>query len=269
MSASNYYTKETDSSNYASGYEIFLGRTNFRERIYDLFEKTLPEGLKKVPGIRVLDIGCGNGKMTRRYLETFKDVDLELHLLEPSEEALESARAILSTCVKKVVAINKTADDYFLTPTEAKYDLIIASYVFYHISPAIVPNIIKSLSKEGTFCVMMGAKTHPLRTLPELRSISKHGDSETLKEMLSLLKDRGAISISLVNTSTDLDLRDLWNNGHFSEEGKRFFSFIYNTEVDDFSGDSIEALNFLLKEIYSNHNGVVHPTHEIIWIKKS
>lgn len=273
MSSKVYHIKSTDTQDYSSGYEVFLRRTNFRDKVLEHFEGSLPPEFKTKKIIRVLDIGCGNGKMTKLYLDSLSHFvggsDLEVHLLEPAAEALSKAKEEVSSVAKRIVEINQTADEYFSTTKNESFDLVIASYVFYHISENVFPNIIRTLSKDGVISIMMGAKEHPLRNHPDLRSISKHGDSESLKEILGGLIERGAVTSNLISIKTDLDLNGLWNDGILSEDGKKFFSFMYNVNMAEFPQVSGIVLNSILAEAYNNNEGVVHPVHEIIWVKKA
>lgn len=271
MISTSYHTKDTDSSAYVSGYDVFLQRTNFREKILAKFKESLPPSLSTKRLIRVLDIGCGNGAMTRRYLEilkqVFREAELEVHLLEPSSESLSKANEAVAPLVKSVIKINQTADQYIINSNEA-FDLIIASHVFYHVPVTIVPQIIRKLSPDGGMSIMMGAKVHPLRVHPDLKSISKHGDSDALKEILSSLIENDVITSNLLSVKTDMDLNGLWHNGILSEDGKKFFSFTYNVDMNKFPETGRVALNSVLEEVFTNQNGIVHPSHEIIWVKK-
>ena len=120
MSKSSYTNKPSDSKGYAAGYEIFLKRTNFRNVVIDTYKKNF-ESEKDLIGndretFRVLDIGCGNGAMTERFISCLVGLipskSIEVVLVEPaSDAALEAAGRLAkySSCVKTE---NMTAEDY-------------------------------------------------------------------------------------------------------------------------------------------------------------
>ena len=269
MKDQKYTTKDTDSRSYSSGYEVFLSRTNFRERMSDLFGRVSRNFLGKKENLKLLDIGCGNGLMTKRYISALQDCHLDISLLEPASDALEKAKEELGPITDEITPINKSADEYFEAyKNQDKFDLVIASYVFYHLSPSLLPKILESIAPGGHMAIMMGAKEHPLRTDPALRALSKHGDSSSLKEILEDLKIQGKISFSVESTATDLDLNGLWCEGKMSPEGEKFFSFTYNQDLTKFSNNHYSALNSTLEQIFNNASGIAHPTHELIWVTK-
>lgn len=267
-----YHTSSQDSHSYSSGYEIFLTRTNFREKVLKKFKETFPSSLRKLGHIKILDIGCGNGEMTKEYIKIIKeicqDIQISVFLIEPSVSSLAKARDEVSLLTKEIITINKTADEYLLENLNESFDLIIASYVFYHISSKSLFNIIRMISKDGALSIMMGSKTHPLRKHPLLSAISKHGDSEELKQILSNLVERDAILLKLDQVKTELDLNGFWKDGLFSREGEKFFSFSFNVELNSFPSENLRALNSILFDVFSKNNGIVHPTHELIWVQK-
>lgn len=269
MKGQTYFTKETDSGSYADGYDIFLSRTNFRDKVLNQFNASLKDNLPPLSLLNVLDIGCGNGQMTKRYLETLKDFSLNVSLLEPSQAALAMASQTIASITNQINQINETADHYFTNSSgKEEFDLIIASYVFYHLSPVILDRVINSLTDEGRLVIMMGAKEHPLRQHPSLKSLSKHGDNSQLKDFLGQLESKNLISTNISSIKTDLDLNGLYENGELSQEGKSFFSFVYNQDLSNFSEENFAALKSTLNDVYTKASGIVHPTHEIIWVKK-
>ncbi len=270
---SSYHTTSKDSKSYSEGYEIFLKRTNFREKILAHFKNSFPENLKGLKNLRLLDLGCGNGEMTNLYLEALKslnpEVELEICLLEPAEQALNQAKERALKYSKNVVAINESADFLSRESSLHKFDLIIASYVFYHIDPNLIPNLSKNLNVHGSMAIMMGSKTHPLREHPDLRLVSNHGDSDLLKEPLEIVANSG-LNIQRNKIVTDVNLNGLWSSKDaFTDDGRKYISFIYNTNIEDFPVNSINALNEVLSAIFSKQDGIINPIHEFIWVTRS
>lgn len=273
MSKTTYHTESSDSKSYSNGYEVFLKRTDFRERVLAYFIESFPLELKSSKRIKVLDIGCGNGEMTKLYVESIKEVsetlEIDLYLLEPAEGALKDAASKVENLVTSVTEINQKADEYFSHHDEHTFELIIASYVFYHIAPTIIPMITQRLTKNGAMAIMMGSRNHPLREHPDLRQVSKHGDSDILLAPLEEANKSQGLSIARSTIKTDVDLKGLWDAAQgFSEEGTQFFSFIYNTDMNTFSGKSTDALKSVLAKVFLEESGIVHPVHEFIWLEK-
>lgn len=263
-----YHLTTNDSSSYASGYDVFLTRTNFREIILNGFTDAILTKLPSVSSLKILDIGCGNGVMTQKYVDSINScwkTIASLHLVEPSQLALEEAEQALKRSTAQISKHNVTLDSFLGSLIEKDFDLIIASYVFYHLNPKSVQNLISLLKPGGTLAIMMGGGDHPLRRNPALKELSKHGDSFNLKEVLQSTQD---ISYAIESYSTDLNIFGLINENEFTEDGRKFFSFMYNCDLDSFTKPQLEALHHTLEEIIKTGNGVAHPKHEIIWVKR-
>ena len=273
MSTTSYHTEKTDSKSYSSGYDVFLKRTDFREKVLSYFKESFPIELKSCKKIKVLDLGCGDGAMTKLYLEALGEIsgslEVDLYLLEPAQNALKSASIKVKNLAKSVNEINLTADEYFSRPSEQTFDLVIASYVFYHIAPSIIPELTRRLSSKGAMAIMMGSRNHPLRAHPDLRLVSKHGDSDILLAPLEEANKSQGLSVARSNLKTEVDLKGLWNSDNgFTEEGNQFFSFIYNTDISEFPEKSTEALKSVLSSVLASEAGIIHPVHEFIWLEK-
>lgn len=269
---SNYKTQTSDSSWYEQGYQIFLERTDFRKQILNTFSTSISSNITSASILNVLDIGCGNGKMTKQYLEalekSYPESDLELTLVEPAKESLlQAAGEILGMC-RGIQIRNSSAEniDEYLPLT--KQDLIIASYVFYHVDPMILQNLATALNYGGAIAIMMGTSKHPIKTHPELAEVSKHGSTDILLPVLNKIEQLKKYRIQRQEVKTNVDLNGLWLNNEFSEEGKIFFSFILNHDFSKLSASHVKALNEVLTPIFKDGNGIMNPIHELIWIKR-
>jgi SAM-dependent methyltransferase len=269
---SNYHTTSKDSKSYSEGYEIFLKRTNFREMVLNHFINSFPKNLQRIKNLSILDLGCGNGEMTALYLEAINklnpEAELEVYLLEPAAQVLNLAKERALKYSNKIIAINESADFCAKESNLPKFNLIIASYVFYHIDPNLIPNLSNNLNENGSIAIMMGSKTHPLREHPALRQVSKHGDSDVLKEPLELVASKG-LCIQRSKIETNVNLNGLWSKeSAFSEDGEKYISFIYNTNFSDFPVSSSNALAKIMESVFSKNDGIIHPIHEFIWVTR-
>lgn len=266
---SKYHLTSKDSSSYASGYEIFLKRTNFREVILNGFSSGIKSNALNPAALTVFDVGCGNGEMTKKYLNAINSCHnkaIKLHLLEPSSAALDEAADKLTDSNIQVIKHSSTLDEYLLTDSTESFDLIIVSYVFYHLNAKSVQGLISLLKPNGYLVIMMGGKDHPLRRNPVLKAISKHGDSLDLKVVLNSIKN---ITIKVEEFLTDVNISGLINGNQLTEEGRLFFSFIYNHDLDLFTSQQLEALYQTISEVSQVDDGKAHPKHEIIWVGRA
>lgn len=270
MSNKTYTTTSSDSSFYEAGYQVFLKRTDFRNKMLLAFSELVPQIVGSKGQLNVLDIGCGNGEMTKCYLDIirvkFPTLKIQVCLIEPSKDSLENAHSIMSPLVVRV--INKNAEEAVKELVRDEFDLIIGSYVFYHINPSIISGLLNLLSSNGCFAIMMGASKNPLREHPALQKISKHGSSDVLASSLDLASKAG-FRVLKSQVKTNLKLDGLWNhlNG-FTYDGRMFFSFQYNVDIDQFNDDEYSALNEMCSKIFSSSEAVVHPVHELYLLSK-
>lgn len=277
MSKEKNSNTEKDSKGYSSGYEVFLKRTNFREVIAIEFVKLLKTSKfhSSEKSIRILDLGCGNGAMTQRYVQTvlsvFKDAKIQLDLVEPAQGALDEAKKSFESLGITPSIYPVTAESFVgdLNNSEKFYDIVICSYIFYHVSTDIIRPLTDHLSEYGVMMISMGSHEHPLRKHPSLRAASKHGDSNIIENAISrdsIDKDCEVLKLAL---ETDLNLTGLMGNGVFNSEGEVFFSFIYNTDLDKFSPEQMDALRATVDESYQASNGIVYPVHNMYWLTRS
>ena len=132
--ANNTYSLEAkDSSTYEDGYNIFLKRSNFRERILSSFQEIVSKRLQSSDSLKVLDVGCGDGEMTKRYLQCLKPKTkkIMLSLIEPALSTRKSA-------VDATKGESEVVYSGSILPSSGGFDLIIASYVFYHLQPSML-----------------------------------------------------------------------------------------------------------------------------------
>ncbi|HRK02073.1 MAG TPA: class I SAM-dependent methyltransferase, partial [Oligoflexia bacterium] len=269
------------------GYDVFLKRTNFRDQVEIAVGNYIEAKFHRFVGpsgsTRILEIGCGNGEMTVRYLRELRNVlqsvapkvaanfKIRIDLVEPAQGALnEAVRAIKELDPNiEVRAFAETMDAFKENAAfrDSEYDWMIGSYVFYHVSPTIIPGLLEKLSPLGTFMVAMGSPQHPLRAPAPLKALSKHGDSNAVASVLDSSAVRSKFGVELLNVDTEVDLKGLWNQSTgATTDGTAYFSFIYNHDLQRFNNEERAALDGLLTNIFNEQGGKIHPQHHLFWV---
>lgn len=259
---STYILSEKDSAQYEDGYSVFLKRSDFRDRVISKFSSLVKESFSTRSSISVLDVGCGNGQMTLRYMDELKKLglEIELTLLEPAKNSLVEATELLRLCVHSVTT-KETID-------KNNYDLIIASYVFYHLPAEVLSKLADHLKPQGILAIMMGTNEHPLKSHPVLKSDSAHGSSDKLNPFLDSLNKNGKYKISRNRFETNLNLKGLWPYKTLSEEAQKLLSFSLNRNLNELKEESIKAINEIFENAHAKNDGFLKPVHEIIWVER-
>lgn len=274
MTMSSYYNLPIDASRYAHGYFEFLSRTNFRNSVIDVFNRTVSSYLSSGDG-SVLDIGCSDGLMTSRYLQsaflTAHFSPKNVTLVEPAQDSLHLANRTIASHYpnSKILSLDLPALEV-LNEMSNGYDFIIASYVFYHLPSEILVEFIRKLKIGGSMMITMGAGNNPLRFDPRLSSKSNHGDSNNILNVLqNLTSEKAEIEYEVYRVPTELDLNNLVNiDGQLLPVARILFEFLLNTEVDSLSEDEIEGIKDTIKHFVTEHDGIVRHHHNLIWIRK-
>lgn len=114
-------------------FEEFLRRTNQKENINKFLIKNCLLGNKK---IKILSIGAGSGEEVVSFLKylKYKGIDFEFFYFDPSKLSLNLFKNRLkkSRLSKHISDIQYNKFEVF--KTKEKFDIIIASHVFYYIS---------------------------------------------------------------------------------------------------------------------------------------
>jgi SAM-dependent methyltransferase len=262
MSTNTYALEAKDSSSYEAGYDIFLKRSDFRDRIAQKFEE-LAKGNQQTETLKVLDVGCGNGEMTKRYLASLKTRtnNIELCLTEPALASLELSKDMLKSEANIVYAGGEP-------PETGNFDFIIASYVFYHLSPLALASFSEQLNINGSMAIMMGTSDNPFKTHPGLSGSANHGSSDKLQPLLTRLEQTSNFKVTRYKVDTFLNLNGLRNDSGINEEGKKLLSFSLNKDYATLSETALLAVDDIYSEAFEKNAGKVKSVHEIIWIER-
>ncbi len=263
MTRTTYTLSDKDSATYEDGYNIFLGRSDFREKVLEKFSLLAAKAFSQSEKLCVLDVGCGNGLMTLKYTDELKKIvsQIDLTLLEPAQESLEQATALLKPSVNHLKTISKL-------PDQTIFDLIIASYVFYHLPADTITRIATQIKPGGSFAIMMGTSEHPLKSHPALKTVSAHGSSDKLTPFLSNLESSQDFIISRHKVETKLNIERLWDKKTFSDEAKQLLSFSLNKNFNDLNESSINAIHEIFETALTTNDGFLRSVHEIIWVER-
>jgi SAM-dependent methyltransferase len=263
VSSTTYSLTDQDSDSYEDGYSIFLRRSDFRARVIEKFSSLVSTAFPEKSELSVLDVGCGNGQMTLRYVSELKKIVSSLHLtlLEPAHESLEEALNLVKPSVDSIETNAKL-------PEQTKYDLIIASYVFYHLPPDTIASLVSQIKTGGVLAIMMGTNDHPLKSHPALKAVTAHGSSDKLTPFLDMIEKTQEFRITRHKFNTSLTLRGLWDEKNFSEEAKALLGFSLNKNFDELTASSLEAITEIFESAFKSSDGYLKPVHEIIWVER-
>ncbi len=127
----------------------------------DYFDVLWNEGVDRLrisKGDRILDIGCGSGRMVNRIIATHKDYDLQIDCVELSPEMIKEAMKKNLEFAKgnghRICFFNQDCLEYLKNCEKDKYDLIIASMLLNYVdSKRLFPLVYNALKKGGKFAI--------------------------------------------------------------------------------------------------------------------
>lgn len=261
--SSSYALSPADSSTYEDGYKIFLNRSDFRDQILHQFSSLVKDKVAFTQRKKILDIGCGNGEMTQRYARVLKTKaeHCSLCLVEPASQSLLEAFDLLKNDSSEIQC-------NYSIPKHEKYDFVIASYVFYHLSPETLNELSSVLNPGGVIAIMMGTSDNPFKSHSCLKKISNHGSTDILTPYLNQLSNSKQYAISRYSVDTHLSLQGLRVDNSLTSEGKALLGFSLNQNFSTLSSEAIKAVEEIYDEAFNKNQSKVKSVHEIIWIER-
>jgi SAM-dependent methyltransferase len=122
--------------------EEFFGSGRTWIRLYVLPDLSLICGSRSASDLRMLELGCGAGRMTRGFSEMFGQVDA----VDVSPDMIAKARSVLSDC--RNVSFHVTDGMTLSMFDDLNFDFIFSAIVFQHIPrKSIIRNYIKEASR--------------------------------------------------------------------------------------------------------------------------
>lgn len=113
---------------------------------YKLQETMLIDYLKNIsPFSSVIELGCGFGRITKRLLSNFPDIE-EYVAVDISPHQVKNAIEHIKEAYKRNTMIQFIVSDVRLLGIHKKYDLVLASELLMHIPPSEISNIIRKLA---------------------------------------------------------------------------------------------------------------------------
>jgi hypothetical protein len=197
--------------------------------------------------------------------------EFHVTLVDPAADALAQA----ATCMVgmstrcKTACLHTTAESLVQT-MEAKYHIITALWLFYHIPPELIGDLVRMLEPHGLLVITMGSPPHPIKSYGNLEQLSRHGDSRPVEQFLMTAQAQGLLTFERCAISTQIDLEGLWESGRgVTEVGKAFFSFLFNRDFEHFPLDAHRELDTLLDGIRRDQASVVSHDHFLYTVRPS
>lgn len=180
MKSINHYLDEWDEivSKYINWHEPFDGYwTKSEERAFTFVDNILLNASRQ----RVLDLGCGRGRLLTRFAHFFKEVVA----LDSQQERIMHAKALVnSSQLLNVNFINQPFED--CTEEIGKFDVVLCSHVVQHIPTFDVVEMFKQINSvllPGGLLVLLTAHAISERNKFKVWQIN-NGDQKVTEELL-------------------------------------------------------------------------------------
>lgn len=190
-----------------NSYKFWRRIINRSEEQIKIYKRTIQK-IQKFK-IKILDLGCGDGKEINRALEWFNGIEFSLIGSDTSADALTDYKEINKKFLKKIVL--EDLSKIFL-PND-KFDLIILSNCLYDIkTKGFFRKIFKMLRKKGKVLIFIESKNSPLfgirsRFWPKIHNNNYKENTE--KEIIGELSRMSALFfVSKIKYNINLEKAD-------------------------------------------------------------
>ena len=242
---------------YYAGFSI-LSRRSTGEKSIDSFSKNVfthgDISLTPKAICHICDIGCGNGiKSAIFFKNALKHFAGTIHLdiIEPNSDYLKEAIVNLTKIRSprlKIKSYHCSAEKFLQKPTK-KYDLILASHVFYHLPLNLIFKFLELLNSNGHLVIITRSSKSSIAILCNL--FKPFTTSEKILEYIA--QNAGKRSFASIKYLSDipasLDLSGLTftqNKADLSEELKNLFGVLLAQDIDNLTNTQYKKIKNII-----------------------
>ncbi len=234
-----------------NSFQRFLQWTNEKEVLGEEINKHV-----KTEYESLLDIGAGNGNLTRYYINQFKRVTL----LEPSKTLYQELKVKFS----QATIYNTSIESFVDLET---YDFIVASHVFIYIKnpEQILQKLYQALNSNGLIIIIMLDKTGEylkyIDTFASRVNVKQTKKDEYRWENIIDYLGKHKIAYLLKEIDTSISAPSL-------QDFMSINDFHFNTDVSHLSQLTLEEMSSYLKRYLTNNQFEIQVRHKFILINK-
>lgn len=234
-----------------NSFEKFLSYTNEKEILGAAVQAELKPSYKKL-----LDVGAGNGDLTRHIIDSFQRVVL----LEPAEVLYKQ----LQTRFPQAQIVNATLEDFSLTEN---FDFILASHVFIYIShiDQAITKLFSNLNQEGKIVIIMLDNESPY-----LKFITHFTPEVSQQKSSALLPQWSDIVSTLTTYAIRHTIKDV--TSHINCPSLQHFldinDFHFNQDVSSISESLLQKMREFLPKPNANRTFSLEVGHKLIIIER-
>ena len=123
-----------------------------RNRKSELQERMLVDYLRNIQFTRVLELGCGFGRITRLLLSHFPNISKYV-AIDLSPHQIDNAKQYTKT-IQTAAGVQFFVSEIQNFNTEEKYDLVLASEVLLHVLPSEIRSVMERMTSMSSVNVI-------------------------------------------------------------------------------------------------------------------